>query len=55
MTNHVAHTNHMLSQMKQIYSDRIDSLRSEINKKQEEINQLKQQIDFLSKGKIYDC
>lgn len=45
----------MLSQMKQIYSDRIDSLKDEINKKQEEINQLKQQIDFLSKGKIYDC
>ena len=55
MTHHVAHTNHMLSQMKQIYSDRIDSLKDEINKKQEEINQLKQQIDFLSKGKIYDC
>lgn len=45
----------MFSQLKQIYSDRIDSLKSEINKKQEEINQLTEQIDLISKGKIYDC
>jgi len=55
MTNHVTQTNHMLSQLKQFYSDRIDFLKSEITKKQEEINQLKDQIDLISKGKIYDC
>jgi SMC interacting uncharacterized protein involved in chromosome segregation len=55
MTHHVAHTNHMLSQLKQSYSDRIDALKDEIGKKQEEINQLKRQIDLFSKGKIYDC
>ena len=55
MTHHVAHTNQMLSQMKQHYNDRIDCLKDEIIKQQKEIDYLKEQLELLSQGKIYDC
>ena len=55
MTHHVAHTNKMVSDLKQQYQERIEHLQQKIADQQREISLLQEQINYLSKDKFYDC
>jgi len=55
MTNHVAHTNKMIFDLKEQYQGRITQLQEKITEQQKEILQLQEQIKLLTQEKYYDC
>lgn len=55
MTHHVAHTNKMLFDLKQMYQARISQLQDKIKDQEEEIAKLKTLISLLCVEKEYDC
>jgi hypothetical protein len=55
MTNHVAHTNKMMFDLKEHYQGRITQLQEKITEQQKEILQLQEQIKLLTQEKYYDC
>ena len=55
MTHHVAHTNQMVSDLKNQYQERIEQLQSKIAEQEHEISQLQKQIEYMSRDKFYDC
>jgi len=55
MTNHVAHTNKMMFDLKIQYQERIEQLQNKIAEQEHEISQLQKQIEYMSKDKFYDC
>jgi CII-binding regulator of phage lambda lysogenization HflD len=55
MTHHVAHTNKMISDLKEQYQDRISQLQQRISEQQHEILQLQEHIKLVSKDRYYDC
>lgn len=55
MTHHVAHTNKMVFDLKQMYQGRISQLQEKITEQQKEILQLQEQINLLTIEKFYDC
>ena len=55
MTHHVAHTNHMIGNLKNQYQGRIEELQKKITEQQKEIFQLQEQIKLLTQTKEYDC
>jgi hypothetical protein len=54
MTHHVAHTNKMVFDLKQMYQGRISHLQNRITEQQKEILQLQEMIKLLSYDKEYD-
>jgi hypothetical protein len=55
MTHHVAHTNKMVFDLKQMYQSRISQLQDKITEQEEEIAKLKTLISLLCIEKEYDC
>ena len=55
MTHHVAHTNKMLSDIKEQYQAQIIRLQDKIKEQEEEIAKLKTLISLLSIEREYDC
>ena len=55
MTHHVAHTNKMLSDLKEQYQAQINRLQNKISEQEQEIAKLKTLISLLSIEREYDC
>lgn len=55
MTHHVAHTNKMVFDLKQMYQARIVSLQDKITEQEQEIAKLKTLISLLTIDREYDC
>jgi len=55
MTHHVAHTNKMVFELKQMYQARISQLQDKISEQEQEIAKLKTLISLLCIEKEYDC
>lgn len=54
MTHHVAHTNKMISEMKEQYQAQINRLQNKIQMQEEEIAKLKTLISLLSIEREYE-
>ena len=55
MTHHVAHTNKMVLELKQMYQTKISQLQDKITGQEQEIAKLKTLISLLCVEKEYDC
>jgi uncharacterized coiled-coil protein SlyX len=55
MTHHVAHTNKMVFDLKQMYQSRISQLQSKITEQEQEITKLNTLISLLTIDREYDC
>jgi cell division protein FtsB len=55
MTHHVAHTNKMISELKDQYQSKIEYLTQKIEEQEQEIAKLKTMVSLLSQDREYDC